>query len=59
MSLGDGVWTLWRDGPDVAQRFTGRFADDGDSIKGAWELSRDGSSWQHDFDLTYRRGVSC
>jgi hypothetical protein len=55
MSLEDGVWTLVRSDPDFSQRFTGRFTDGGDTIEGAWEISADGETWEHDFDLTYRR----
>ena len=53
MTLGDGAWTLERDGE---QRYVGRFEDD-DTIRGAWEWFRDGS-WQHDFELVYRRSVA-
>lgn len=60
MSFRDGVWTLLRDAPDFspldfAQRFTGTSSDNGDIIRGAWEKSNDGSHWEHDFALTYRR----
>lgn len=55
MSLHDGVWKLWRDAPGFSQRFTGTFSDDGNVITGAWELSTDGTNWEHDFDLTYTR----
>jgi hypothetical protein len=60
MTFSDGVWKLLRDSPDFtplnfSQRFTGTFSDDGKTIKGRWELSRDGSRWDHDFDLTYTR----
>jgi len=37
------------------QRYTGVFAGDGRTIKGAWEGSADGSRWKHDFDLNYPR----
>src|SRR5919108_3097552 len=57
MSLAEGIWKLWRDGPDFAQRFSGTFAADGDTIEGAWELRRPGSTWQHDFTLTLRRSA--
>jgi hypothetical protein len=61
MSVEDGVWKLWRDEPDFsplefAQRFTGTFSADGTTIAGRWEICRDGSTWEHDFDLTYARG---
>jgi hypothetical protein len=60
MSLEDGVWTLSRETPDFspldfAQRYTGTFSDDGTTIVGRWEIAHDGSTWEHDFDLTYVR----
>jgi hypothetical protein len=60
MSLEGGVWKLWRDEPDhspveFAQRFSGTFGDDGNTIAGAWEIRHDGETWEHDFDLTYTR----
>ncbi|MPZ82955.1 MAG: hypothetical protein GEV28_22190 [Actinophytocola sp.] len=55
MSVADGVWRQWRDAPGFAQRFTGTFADGGDTINAAWEKCFDGTTWEHDFDMTYRR----
>lgn len=61
MSFDSPVWTLTRESPDFspldfAQRFTGTFGTDGDSISGAWEKRLDGNrDWRHDFALTYRR----
>jgi hypothetical protein len=60
MTFSDGVWTLLRDSADFSpldfwQRFTGTFGDDGNAIRGRWEKSRDGSSWELDFELTYTR----
>jgi hypothetical protein len=60
MSFEHGVWKLWRDSADFspldfAQRYTGRFSDDGKTIAGRWEIAHDGSTWEHDFDLTYNR----
>jgi hypothetical protein len=60
MSFGDGIWKLWRDTPDFSpldfsQRYTGTLSDDGRTISGAWEICHDGTTWQHDFDLTYTR----
>ena len=58
MSLGDGVWKLWREAADFSplafsQRYTGTFSDDGGTVWGAWEMCRrGGESWAHDFDLT-------
>ena len=60
MTFAEGTWELLRDSPDFSpldfsQRFTGTFSDDGDTIRGSWEKSFDGSIWEHDFHLTYRR----
>jgi hypothetical protein len=55
MTLADGVWKLWRTAPGFSQRFTGTFNPAGDTISGTWELSRDGSTWEYDFDITYTR----
>jgi hypothetical protein len=56
MTLRDSEWKLWRDSLDpFAQRFTGRFSDDGKTITGAWELAEDDSSWKTDFELTYTK----
>jgi hypothetical protein len=40
---------------DFWQRFTGEFSADGRTITGRWETSQDGSTWEQDFDLTYRK----
>jgi len=63
MTRDDGVWKLGRDALDFSpldfgQRFTGMTSRDGQVTEGAWEISHDGKSWQHDFDLTYRKHVS-
>jgi Protein of unknown function (DUF1579) len=60
MSFDEGVWKLWRESPDFSplsfhQRFTGTFGDDGRTIRGRWEISSDGSSWEDDFELTYSK----
>ena len=55
MSIGDGVWRLWRDGEPFAQRFTGTFSDDGNTITARWEAAEDGETFRTDFDLVYRR----
>lgn len=55
MSLGDGVWKLWRPDPAFAQRFTATISEDGRTLSGAWEKQMDGGSWEHDFDLIYTR----
>lgn len=54
MSISDGVWKLWRDGPPFSQRFTGTVSEDGNAIAGRWERQEDGS-WKTDFELTYTK----
>jgi hypothetical protein len=61
MDVDDPDWTLARTAPDFspldfAQRWTGRFSDDGRTITGRWETGTpEGTGWRLDFGLTYRR----
>lgn len=55
MSLARGVLRIWRKAPGFSQRFTGRLSASGTKIEGAWEKSKDGSRWEHDFDLAFTR----
>lgn len=60
MSLEDNVWKLWREEPDFSplhfrQRFTGTISNDGRTIDGTWDICHDGSTWERDFDLGYRK----
>ena len=55
MTFSGGIWTLWRDFPGFSQRYQGTFSEDGRTITAYWERSTDGSTWEHDFDLTYTK----
>ena len=66
MEIEGDVWTLRREEPDFSefvfgQRFEGRFAEDGKTIEGSWEATREGDDYAlgHeyalDFELTYRK----
>ncbi len=55
MSLSGGVWKIWRNSPDFSQHFTGTFREDGNTIRGVWELSRNDSTWERDLQVTYTR----
>lgn len=55
LSAEPGIWRYWRDVPGLSQRFTGRISDDGSAIGGIVELNRDGSTWEADLVITYRR----
>jgi hypothetical protein len=56
-SLDHDTWRYWRDAtaPDLSQRFTGTFSDDGNTITGHGQLSRDGTTWEDDLALNYNR----
>ena len=56
-SLEQATWRYWRDAPapDLSQRFTGTFSDDGNTITGRGQLSRDGDTWEDDLALDYQR----
>ena len=55
LSIGDGEWKIWREGEPFAQRFTGRFSEDGNRIDARWEATKDGTNWETDFDLVFTR----
>ena len=55
MQLTDEAWTVWRDAPGFYQRFIGSFRDHGMTIEGRWESSPDGTTWEPDFDIVYRK----
>ncbi len=56
-SLDQAEWRYRRDAPapDFSQRFTGTFSDDGNTIMGRGQLSKDGSTWEDDLALDYQR----
>jgi hypothetical protein len=53
MSLSGAELAIWRDHPGFSQRFAGTL--DGDTLSGVWQLSRDGSSWDDDLAVTWRK----
>jgi hypothetical protein len=63
MTVDNNVWTLLREEPDLSpldfqQRYIGNISADGQAITGSWEIRLDGTTWQHDFDLSYRKQSS-
>ncbi len=54
MSFSEGLWRMRRDNPGFSQRFEGRVSPDRKTIVSHWEKSFDGTTWEHDFDITYR-----
>jgi hypothetical protein len=57
VSLDEHQWRFWGDTDRFNQRFTCTLSDDGNTIKGLGELSSDGSSWEDDLAITYRRAL--
>jgi hypothetical protein len=55
MTLTEDAWTLERAAPDFHQRFVGVFRDDGRTLDGRWDSSPDGTTWELDFPITYRK----
>src|SRR6266496_2389701 len=55
VTLHNNIWKWWRDAPGFFQHYEGTITDGGNMIIGKGQLSKDGSSWQKDLDLTYRR----
>jgi len=55
VAVRDNEWTWWRDAPGFSQRFTFTISVDGRSMVGTGRLSRDGSTWEGDLELTYTR----
>ncbi len=49
------TFTWWRNAPGFSQRFSGALVDDGRTIIGKGELSKDGALWEGDLELTYTR----
>jgi hypothetical protein len=54
-SISDDEWKMWRDSPGFSQRITHTFEDDGNRIEGVSQLSTDGTTWEDDLKITYRR----
>ena len=50
-----GVWRFWRDSPGFSQRFAGTLSPDASTIDGVAELCSDGSTWDQDLRITYKR----
>lgn len=55
MALNADTWKMWRTSSDFSQRFTGTISDDGNTITSYWEKSEDGSNWERDVDMVYKR----
>ena len=55
VAVQDNIVKWWRNAPNFSQRYSWTFEDDGNTIIGKGELSRDGTTWEKDLDLTFTR----
>lgn len=55
VAIEGNVWRWWRNAPSFSQRYSCTISDDGRTTIGTGELSKDGTTWQKDLDLTYTR----
>lgn len=51
----DNVLKWWRNAPEFSQRYSFMLADDGNTIISKGEMSKDGTTWEQDLDVTYTR----
>jgi hypothetical protein len=57
VAVEESSFTWWRDAPGFRQRYTCTLAENGNTFHGQGELSRDGSTWEGDLELTYTRAT--
>jgi hypothetical protein len=46
---------MWRDHPGFSQRLEAKLSDDGTTLAGVWQLSRDDETWHDDLAITFTR----
>jgi hypothetical protein len=46
---------MWRDHPGFSQRLEAKLSDDGTTLAGVWQLSRDDETWDDDLAITFTR----
>jgi hypothetical protein len=55
VSFEEKVLKWWRDDPSFSQRFACKISDDGDTMVGKGEMCKNGTAWEKDLELTYKR----
>lgn len=55
VGIDDHSWRWWRNAPELSQRFAVTVSADRRTMEGRGQLSRDGSTWEGDLDLTYTK----
>lgn len=51
----DGILKWWRNAPEFSQRYTLTITDNGNTMISKGQLSKDGTTWEKDLDLTFTR----
>jgi hypothetical protein len=49
------TFRMWRDAPGFSQRLEAKLSEDGTTLAGVWELSRDDETWDDDLAITFSR----
>jgi predicted ester cyclase len=49
---------MWRDAPGFSQRLEAKLSDDGATLAGVWQLSRDDETWTDDLAIAFTRAVA-
>ena len=55
VSFQDNILKWWRNTPGFSQQYTWTIIDDGNTIIGKGQLSKDGITWEKDLDVTFTR----
>ena len=55
VSVQENLIKWWRNTPEFSQRYTWAISNDGNSLIARGELSKDGSTWEKDLELTFTR----
>jgi len=55
VSFKDNILRWWRNAPGFSQQYTWAIIDDGNTIIGKGLLSKDGTTWEEDLNLTFTR----
>jgi hypothetical protein len=48
---------MWRDEPGFSQRLEAELSDDGATLGGVWQLSRDDETWEDDLAIAFTRSA--
>jgi hypothetical protein len=55
VSLQDGILKWWRNAPGFSQQYTWTITNNGDTIVSKGQLSKDGTTWEKDLEITFTR----